>query len=84
MGKLMMTNHWPLEADTIIGEQKANIKESVRAWWATCQLADVLVNIARRAVASQKRFAGQRLQRRELAHDSVLDGNYADFTATFL
>ena len=23
MGKLMMTNHWPLEADTIIGEQKA-------------------------------------------------------------
>ena len=26
MGKLMMTNHWPLEAGIIIGEQKANVK----------------------------------------------------------
>jgi hypothetical protein len=35
MGKLMMTNHWPLEAGIIIGEQKANVKDRVRACWAT-------------------------------------------------
>jgi len=27
MGKLMMAYHWPLEAGTIIGEQKANVKD---------------------------------------------------------
>jgi hypothetical protein len=31
MGKLMMTNHWPLEADTIVGEQKANVKARITA-----------------------------------------------------
>jgi hypothetical protein len=35
MGKLMMTNHWPLEADIIVGAQKAKVKEGVLAWWAT-------------------------------------------------
>jgi hypothetical protein len=41
MGKLMMTNHWPLEASIIIGEQKANVKDKVRAWWASCRRADL-------------------------------------------
>lgn len=31
MGVLMTTYHWPLEAGTIIGEQKANVKDRVRA-----------------------------------------------------
>src|ERR1700680_4880171 len=37
MGKLMMTNHWPLEAETIVDEQKAKVKHRVRAWRAISQ-----------------------------------------------
>lgn len=29
--KLMTAYHWPLEAEIIIGEQKANVKDRVRA-----------------------------------------------------
>ena len=40
MGKLMMAFHWSVEAGIMIGEQKANVKDSVRAWWVTFRYAD--------------------------------------------
>ena len=58
MGKLMMTNHWPLEAGIIIGEQKANVKAGYghggpirrhHRTWPKCLvfiLFDVVVGVA--------------------------------------